>query len=178
MEDKEVMIEELNKLKESIKKLQTVRNIGMTPITYLGISLIVLKVANLVTWSWWLVLIPFYVPYAITLALAIPLTKKLYSYAKEITALREKVIKEGVEKAVEEDTTEVVTIPIVIELTKKETEDSNPGEFKTTTVTTETTEKPKKVKKKNKKKGEDNGEGTKVTTEESGGTEGTSTSNN
>lgn len=178
MEDKKVMIEELGKLRESLKKLQTMRSIGISPITYLGISLIVLKVVNLVTWSWWLVLIPFYVPYALSLVLTIPFTKMLYSYAKMLTELRKEVIKNCTDSKDKEGVEEIVTIPIVIELTDKKAESTNSEEFKGTTVTTEATEKPKKSKKKNKKKAEDNGEGTKSTTEESGSTEDTSTSNN
>lgn len=33
---------------------------GITPIRLLGVAFVVLKLLNLIDWSWWLVLLPFY----------------------------------------------------------------------------------------------------------------------
>lgn len=167
--------EELENLKSEIKELQTIRNAGMSPLSYLGISLIVLKVANLVTWSWWLVLAPFYVSYLLSLILAIPLSVKIISYAKKLAALREEAIKNGTNSDVTDKTEEVITIPIVIDFTEMEVEPSNPGVLNTTT---ENTEKPKKAKKINKKKREDNGEKPNTAAEKPGHSQESATTNN
>lgn len=54
-------IEELAKLVES-KKEVTVINKGITPMALLGIAFIVLKIMGYITWSWWWVLAPFWIP--------------------------------------------------------------------------------------------------------------------
>ena len=45
---------------------------GMGPLSWLGILFVVLKlfeVTAVATWSWWLVLLPFYLPFAIVLGM-------------------------------------------------------------------------------------------------------------
>ena len=41
---------------------------GMSVLTVVGIVFIILKLTSLINWSWWLVLLPFYGPFAIFLA--------------------------------------------------------------------------------------------------------------
>ena len=57
-------IEELAELVER-KKEVTVINKGVTPLALLGIAFIVLKVMGYITWSWWWVLAPFWIPVCI-----------------------------------------------------------------------------------------------------------------
>ena len=48
------------------------KNLDLTPyFMILTIILCVLKVTGVVDWSWWLVLLPFYGPFAITLCIII-----------------------------------------------------------------------------------------------------------
>ena len=60
-------LEELSKRLES-KNLVTVSR-GTGPLSLLGIAFIILKLLGLITWSWWWVLAPFWIPFAIILAL-------------------------------------------------------------------------------------------------------------
>lgn len=60
-------LEEFNKLLES-KKTVTVYK-GVTPLSLLGVAFIVLKLLGYITWSWWWVLAPFWIPIGIALLL-------------------------------------------------------------------------------------------------------------
>ena len=55
-------LEELKKKVEAQRSPVTVVNRGVTPLSLLGIAFIVLKVMGQITWSWWWVLAPFWVP--------------------------------------------------------------------------------------------------------------------
>ena len=57
--------EELKKKIEAQKSPVTVVNRGVTPLSLLGIAFIVLKVMGQITWSWWWVLAPFWIPVAV-----------------------------------------------------------------------------------------------------------------
>lgn len=57
-------LEELSKLVES-KKHPVIVNRGVTPLSLLGIAFIVMKLMGYITWSWWLVLAPFWIPICI-----------------------------------------------------------------------------------------------------------------
>lgn len=47
----------------------TVVNRGVTPLSLLGIAFIVLKVMGQITWSWWWVLAPFWIPVIIAVSI-------------------------------------------------------------------------------------------------------------
>lgn len=44
---------------------------GTSIVGLLGVAFVVLKLCNVINWSWWLVLLPFYGPVAVCLALAV-----------------------------------------------------------------------------------------------------------
>ena len=62
-------LEELKKKIDERKSPITVVNRGVTPLSLLGIAFIVLKVMGQITWSWWWVLAPFWVPVVIVVSL-------------------------------------------------------------------------------------------------------------
>ena len=62
-------LEELKKKIDERKSPVTVVNRGITPMSLLGVALIVLKVAGYITWSWWWVLAPFWLPVLIAIVL-------------------------------------------------------------------------------------------------------------
>lgn len=64
-------LEELKKLVEAKKSPVTVVNRGVTPLSLLGIAFIVLKVMGYITWSWWWVLAPFWIPFCLVAFLVI-----------------------------------------------------------------------------------------------------------
>ena len=59
-------VEEIRKLVES-KRNPVVVNRGVTPLSLLGVSFIVLKVMGYITWSWVWVLAPFWIPLCLAL---------------------------------------------------------------------------------------------------------------
>ena len=58
-------LEELKKKVDAQRSPVTVVNRGVTPLSLLGIAFIVLKVMGQITWSWWWVLAPFWIPVVI-----------------------------------------------------------------------------------------------------------------
>lgn len=62
-------LEELKKLVETKKSPVTMVNRGVIPLSLLGIAFIVLKVMGHITWSWWWVLAPFWIPVCIAVVL-------------------------------------------------------------------------------------------------------------
>lgn len=62
-------LEELKKKIDERKSPVTVVNRGITPMSLLGVALIVLKVAGCITWSWWWVLAPFWIPVVIAVSI-------------------------------------------------------------------------------------------------------------
>ena len=59
-------VEEFRKLVES-KRNPVVINRGVTPLSLLGVTFIVLKVMGYITWSWVWVLAPFWIPLCLAL---------------------------------------------------------------------------------------------------------------
>ena len=64
-------LEELKKRLEVKASPVTVVNRGVTPLSLLGVAFIVLKVMGQITWSWWWVLAPFWVPVALAVFLVL-----------------------------------------------------------------------------------------------------------
>lgn len=64
-------LEELKKKIEARKAPVTVVNRGVTPLSLLGIAFIVLKVMGQITWSWWWVLAPFWIPVLLAILLCV-----------------------------------------------------------------------------------------------------------
>ena len=62
-------LEELKKKMDERKSPVTVINRGVTPLSLLGIAFIVLKVMGQITWSWWWVLAPFWIPVVIAVSI-------------------------------------------------------------------------------------------------------------
>lgn len=62
-------LEELKKKMDERKGPVTVVNRGVTPLSLLGIAFIVLKVMGQITWSWWWVLAPFWIPVVLAVTL-------------------------------------------------------------------------------------------------------------
>lgn len=60
-------LEEFSKLVKSKKGTTVYR--GVTPLSLLGVAFIVLKLIGYITWSWWWVLAPFWIPIGIALLL-------------------------------------------------------------------------------------------------------------
>ena len=60
--------EELKKLLEEKSQVKVI-NRGIGPLSLLGIAFVVMKIMGYITWSWWWVLAPFWVPVAIAFAL-------------------------------------------------------------------------------------------------------------
>jgi uncharacterized membrane protein len=63
-------IEELKELIES-KKQPVVINKGIGPLSLLGIAFVVMKITGYISWSWWLVLAPFWIPVVLALTLIV-----------------------------------------------------------------------------------------------------------
>ena len=63
-------LEELNKLIES-RKQTVVINKGIGPLSLLGIAFVVMKIMGYITWSWWWVLAPFWIPICLALVLLV-----------------------------------------------------------------------------------------------------------
>lgn len=63
-------IEELKELIES-KKQPVIINKGIGPLSLLGIAFVVMKITGYISWSWWLVLAPFWIPVVLALTLIV-----------------------------------------------------------------------------------------------------------
>lgn len=83
-------VEELKKRIEAKKDSVTVVNRGVTPLSLLGIAFIVLKVMGQITWSWWWVLAPFWIPVIVSIALLL----FTFSLIAVIVANDQKTVKE------------------------------------------------------------------------------------
>lgn len=46
----------------------TVVNRGLTPLSLLGVAFVIFKILGYITWSWWWVLAPFWIPVVLALA--------------------------------------------------------------------------------------------------------------
>jgi hypothetical protein len=46
---------------------------GLSTSSLLGVVFIILKLTNVIGWSWWWVLSPFWIPWAIAILIAIPI---------------------------------------------------------------------------------------------------------
>ena len=97
--------EDLKKLAESGRSPITIINRGVTPVSLLGIAFIVLKLTGSITWSWWWVLAPFWIPILVTIALVgfiitlcLVMAKTDSTVNAEVEAPKEE-IKEEVKKA-------------------------------------------------------------------------------
>ena len=62
-------LEELKKKVDAQRNPVTVVNRGVTSLSLLGIAFIVLKVMGQITWSWWWVLAPFWIPVVIAVSI-------------------------------------------------------------------------------------------------------------
>ena len=71
-------LEEFNNLLESKKPITVYR--GVTPLSLLGVAFVVLKLLGYITWSWWWVLAPFWIPICLAILLSI-----LFIEAKKAT---------------------------------------------------------------------------------------------
>ena len=60
--------EELKKLLEEKNQVKII-NRGIGPLSLLGIAFVVMKIMGYITWSWWWVLAPFWIPVALALFL-------------------------------------------------------------------------------------------------------------
>lgn len=60
--------EELKKLLEEKNQVKVI-NKGIGPLSLLGIAFVVMKIMGYITWSWWWVLAPFWIPVAIAVTL-------------------------------------------------------------------------------------------------------------
>ena len=63
-------LEELTERLESRHSSTLVRG-GMGPLSLLGVAFVVLKLIGQISWSWWWVLAPFWIPLSIALLLCI-----------------------------------------------------------------------------------------------------------
>ena len=67
-----MILEEVKKkLCEKENGSVTVVNRGITPLSLLGIAFIIMKVMGYITWSWWWVLAPFWIPAVIAVTLVL-----------------------------------------------------------------------------------------------------------
>ena len=117
-------MEEFNKLFKSERK-PLIINKGVGPLSLLGVAFVVLKLVNVINWSWWWVLAPFWVPIALVLLLLVFLfiglvwvinkdCKKFDKAVKEAKVNAEEAAKE--EKAKDEtvkETPKEQEIPVV-----------------------------------------------------------------
>lgn len=119
-------------------------NVGMTPCSLLGLIFIVLRLTGTITWSWWWVLAPFWVPLLVCLIFTCILLAIVWHYyykdATENTENTTETITEAETKA------EVVKEPETVEAAEAVTEVANKA--------TETP-KPKKRPRKPKAKKDD-----------------------
>lgn len=60
-------LEEFSKLVESKKGTTVYR--GVTPLSLLGVAFVIMKLLGCITWSWWWVLAPFWIPLCMVLVI-------------------------------------------------------------------------------------------------------------
>lgn len=95
-------LEELNKLIES-RKQTVVINKGIGPLSLLGIAFVVMKIMGYITWSWWWVLAPFWIPICIALVLLVLIIGLVLLAATNVVNAKVEVKEETVVTPKEED---------------------------------------------------------------------------
>lgn len=95
-------LEELNKLIES-RKQTVVINKGIGPLSLLGIAFVVMKIMGYITWSWWWVLAPFWIPICIALVLLVLIIGLILLAATNVVNAKVEVKEETVVTPKEED---------------------------------------------------------------------------
>lgn len=92
--------EELEKKICKKERPVTVINRGVTPLSLLGIAFIVMKIMGYITWSWWWVLAPFWIPVliAVSLMFFIILIFALIAYKESKRIIKVKVSEETPKK--------------------------------------------------------------------------------
>ena len=95
-------IEELNKLIES-RKQTVVINKGIGPLSLLGIAFVVMKIMGYITWSWWWVLAPFWIPICLALVLLVLIIGLVLLAATNVVNAKVEVKEETVVTPKEED---------------------------------------------------------------------------
>lgn len=95
-------LEELNKLIES-RKQTVVINKGIGPLSLLGIAFVVMKIMGYITWSWWWVLAPFWIPICLALVLLVLIIGLVLLAATNVVNAKVEVKEETVVTPKEED---------------------------------------------------------------------------
>ena len=95
-------LEELNKLIES-RKQTVVINKGIGPLSLLGIAFVVMKIMGYITWSWWWVLAPFWIPICLALVLLVLIIGLVLLEATNVVNAKVEVKEETVVTPKEED---------------------------------------------------------------------------
>ena len=95
-------LEELNKLIES-RKQTVVINKGIGPLSLLGIAFVVMKIMGYITWSWWWVLAPFWIPICLALVLLVLIIGLVLLAATNVVNAKVEVKEETVITPKEED---------------------------------------------------------------------------
>lgn len=95
-------LEELNKLVES-RKQTVVINKGIGPLSLLGIAFVVMKIMGYITWSWWWVLAPFWIPICLALVLLVLIIGLVLLAATNVVNAKVEVKEETVVTPKEED---------------------------------------------------------------------------
>ena len=95
-------LEELNKLIES-RKQTVVINKGIGPLSLLGIAFVVMKIMGYITWSWWWVLAPFWIPICLALVLLVLIIGLVLLAATNVVNTKVEVKEETVVTPKEED---------------------------------------------------------------------------
>lgn len=105
-------VEELSKLVES-KRGPLVLNRGIGPVGLLGIAFVIMKITGAITWSWWWVLAPFWIPVCIGIVLLCVAGVLIWKICKQddidVSINKETVIKDTPEESVEKVTKKKVT---------------------------------------------------------------------
>lgn len=95
-------LEELNKVIES-RKQTVVINKGIGPLSLLGIAFVVMKIMGYITWSWWWVLAPFWIPICLALVLLVLIIGLVLLAATNVVNAKVEVKEETVVTPKEED---------------------------------------------------------------------------
>lgn len=99
-------LEEVSKLMES-KKQTVIIDRSIDSLSLLGVAFVVMKVLGTITWSWWWVLAPFWIPAALALILALIILGCItYIAITAGTAIIDEHLEENVKEAVTEGSTE------------------------------------------------------------------------
>lgn len=105
-------VEELSKLVEN-KRETLVLNRGIGPVGLLGIAFVIMKITGAITWSWWWVLAPFWIPVCIGIVLLCVVGVLTWKICKQddidVSINKETVIKDTPEESVEKVTKKKVT---------------------------------------------------------------------